>query len=121
MNGTNVFVCGTLMRGECAHSFLADAKFVGEYCLRDYAIYNLGWYPGICPKQGSIVYGEVYAVDDRMLRETDRYEGEGSLYRRTPVTVENDRERIDAATYVYAQEIHKIEIADGRWNHGENR
>ena len=121
MNGTIVFVYGTLMRGERAHSYLSKAEFVGEYRLSDYAIYNLGWYPGIRPKAGSVVYGEVYAVDDRMLKEMDRYEGEGSLYHRTPVTVENDRERIDAVAYVYAQEIHGNEIAGGRWNHGENR
>lgn len=121
MNSTNVFVYGTLMRGERAHSFLADAEYVGEFYLRDYAIYSLGLYPGIRQKKGSVVYGEVYAVDERMLREMDRYEGEGSLYNRTPVTVERDNERIDAVAYVYAQEIHGNEIAGGRWNHGKNR
>lgn len=120
MNGTNVFVYGTLMRGGRAHSFLADAEYVGKFCLRDYAIYNLGRYPGIRPKKGSVVYGEVYSVDDGMLREMDRYEGEGSLYHRTPVTVGNEKERLGAVAYVYAQEIRDNEIAGGRWNHGEN-
>ena len=121
MSGTNVFVYGTLMRGERAHSFLSDAEYIGEFCLHDYAIYNLGWYPGIRQKKGSVVYGEVYAADDGMLREMDRYEGEGSLYHRTPVTVENENGRIGAVAYVYAQEIHGSEIAGGRWNHGGNR
>lgn len=118
---TNVFVYGTLMRGEGAHFYLSKAKFAGEYRLRDFAIFNLGWYPGIRPRKGGVVYGEVYAVDDGMLRDMDRYEGEGSLYHRTPVTVENDKERIDAVAYVYAQEIGGNEIAGGRWNHGGNR
>lgn len=119
MNCTNVFVYGTLMRGERAHAYLSDAVFIGTYCLRDYAIYNLGLYPGIRPKTGSSVYGEVYAVDAKMLQEMDRYEGEGSLYRRTPVTVENEKERIDAVAYVYAREIHGNELAGGRWNPSE--
>ena len=116
MNGTNVFVYGTLMRGESAHSYLSEAAFVGEYRLRDYAIYNLGRYPGIRPKKGSVVYGEVYAVDDGMLKEMDRYEGEGSLYHRTPVVVENETESVSAVAYVYAREIRGGEIAEGRWN-----
>ena len=120
MSSTNVFVYGTLMHGERAHSFLADAEFVGTYCLRDYAIYNLGWYPGIRPKKGSIVYGEVYAVDDGMLREMDLYEGEGSLYHRTPVIAQNEKECLHAVAYVYAREIQGNEIAEGRWNHGGN-
>ena len=120
MNGTNVFVYGTLMRGERAHSYLSKAEFVGEYRLSDYAIYNLGWYPGIRPKKGSVVYGEVYAVDDGMLREMDRYEGEGSLYHRTPVVAENETGTVDAVVYVYAREIRGNEIAKGRWNHGRN-
>lgn len=117
---TNVFVYGTLMRGEGAHSYLSKAEFVGEYRLCNYAIYDLGWYPGIRPKKGSIVYGEVYAVDDRMLRDMDRYEGEGSLYHRTPVVVESDSGTVNAVAYVYAREIHGDEIAGGKWNHGRD-
>ena len=117
---TNVFVYGTLMRGEGAHSYLAKAEFIGEYRLPDYAIYDLGWYPGIRPKTGCCVYGEVYAVDNRMLQEMDRYEGEGSLYHRMPVVVENETGTLDAVAYVYAREINGQKIEGGRWNHGRN-
>ncbi len=116
MNITNVFVYGTLMRGEGAHAYLSKAEFIGEYCLHDYAIYNLGWFPGIRRKTGSCVYGEVYTVDDRMLCEMDRYEGEGSLYHRTPVVVENKSGTVNAVAYVYVREIHGDEIAGGKWN-----
>ena len=115
----NVFVYGTLMRGESAHSYLAKAEFIGDYRLCDYAIYNLGWVPGILPKAGSCVYGEVYAVDDRMLHEMDRYEGEGSLYHRTPIAVENETGTVDAVAYVYAREIKGHEIKGGKWNERE--
>ena len=66
------------------------------------------------------MYGEVYAVDNRMLAEMDRYEGEGSLYHRTPVVVENETGTVDAVVYVYAREIKGLEIEGGRWNHGNH-
>ena len=111
-----VFVYGTLMRGERAHAFLSGARFVGEYCLKDYAMYDLGWYPGICPSPGDAVYGELYEVDGDMLREMDGYEGEGRLYHRTQVTVRNGAEKRSAFVYVYAQEIFGEKIEGGKWN-----
>ena len=110
-----VFVYGTLMRGERAHSFLNGARFLGEYTLADYALYNLGWYPGIRQKAGSRVFGEAYEVDAAMLKEMDRYEGEASLYHRTPVHVQNDDCVIDALAYVYAREISDRLIESGSW------
>lgn len=111
----NIFVYGTLMRGERAHSYLANAEFVGEYCLKDYALYNLSWYPGIRPKTGSSVFGEVYEIDADLLPEMDRYEGEGDLYHRTPVIVENRNGTIDALAYVYAHENIGGLIEGGNW------
>lgn len=111
----NIFVYGTLMRGERAHSYLADAGFIGEYCLKDYALYNLGWFPGIRPKKGSNVFGEVYEISADKLPGMDAYEGEGHLYHRTPVVVENDNGRIDVQAYVYAHEIRSGIIEGGDW------
>ena len=111
----NIFVYGTLMQGECAHSYLADAKFIGEYRLKDYALYNLGWYPGIRPKKDSSVIGEVYEIDAGMLLRMDAYEGEGHLYNRKPVVAENENGRIDVQAYVYAREIRSGIIEGGDW------
>ncbi len=111
----NIFVYGTLMQGERAHSYLADAKFIGEYRLKDYALYNLGWYPGIRPKKDSSVIGEVYEIDAGMLLRMDAYEGEGHLYNRMPVVAENENGRIDVQAYVYAREIRSGIIEGGDW------
>jgi hypothetical protein len=46
----------------------------------------------------------------------DRYEGEGELYHRVPVTAENDSETIQTYVYVYAREITRNEIKGGKWN-----
>jgi len=110
-----IFVYGTLMRGERAQAYLANAKFVGEYRLKDYALYNLGRYPGIRPMAGGTVYGEVYEITADMLPEMDRYEGEGSLYHRGPVIVQNDSGEIGAQAYVYAHEIRNGRIENGNW------
>lgn len=112
----SVFVYGTLMRGERAHSFLSGAKFIGEYRLDDYAMYNLGWFPGIYPSSGDFVFGEVYQVDLGTLQEMDVYEGEGHLYRRTQVAVQNKAGMIDAFVYVYVREIFGDKIEGGKWN-----
>ena len=111
----NIFVYGTLMRGERAHSFLAGAKYLGEYCLKDYALYNLGRYPGIRPLAGGTVYGEVYEIDAGMLPEMDAYEGEGSLYFRTELTAGNENGTIKALAYVYAHEVAGRRIEGGNW------
>ncbi len=111
----NIFVYGTLMQGERAHSYLADAKFIGEYRLKDYALYNLGWYPGIRPKKDSSVIGEVYEIDASMLLRMDAYEGEGHLYHRMHVVAENENGRIDVQAYVYAHEIRSGIIEGGDW------
>lgn len=115
----NVFVYGTLMRGERAHSFLSGAKYLGEFCLKDFAMYNLGWFPGIRPSSGDTVFGEVYQVDSDMIQRMDHYEGEGTLYRRTSVVVESKAGNLAALVYVYAHEIYGDKIEGGKWNERE--
>jgi gamma-glutamylcyclotransferase (GGCT)/AIG2-like uncharacterized protein YtfP len=115
-NRSPVFVYGTLMRGQSAHAYLSDAEYAGEYRLPGYAMYDLGRYPGIVPKPGQTVYGEVYRVSDRMLREMDRYEGEGSLYHRVRVNAENESGTASVYVYVYAKKTGSRLIPDGRWN-----
>ena len=48
----NVFVYGTLMRGERAARMLSEGIYKGEYVLNDYAMYDLGPFPGIKEKPG---------------------------------------------------------------------
>ena len=111
----NVFVYGTLMRGERAHSYLKGAVFMGEYLLRDHEMYDLGRYPAIAPADGGVVYGEVYGITPDMLVEMDSYEGEGFLYNRKTVNVENEGGRLEAFVYVYARELYGKKIEGGRW------
>ena len=111
-----VFVYGTLMKDQSAAHHMDRAEFLGEAILEDYAIYDLGWYPGIKPCRGEQVYGEVYMVDDDMLQQMDRYEGEGFLYLRKLVMVKmSDRTR-EAFVYVYNHEVNENQLIHGRWD-----
>ena len=98
----SVFVYGTLMRGERAAHLMAEGKFAGEYVLPGYALYDLGRYPGILPKAGAEVDGEVYHVSDTMLSAMDDYEDEGTLYHRRKVTVTGECGMLSVWVYVYA-------------------
>ena len=97
-----IFVYGTLMKGERAENLLAGSEFLGNYFLKDYAMYDLGSYPGIVEQKGQGVAGEAYLVPAERMEAIDSYEGEGSLYHRRIVPVSNHEKTIFAKVYVYA-------------------
>lgn len=111
-----VFVYGTLMKGQRAAHILAGSDFGGYFQLKDYAMYNLGRYPGIVPCDGELVQGELYFVSDEMLAVMDEYEGEGDLYLRTKVRVWSGETSVDAEVYVYNRDIISYERMRGTWN-----
>lgn len=82
-----VFVYGTLMKGQRANAKLNGATYIGKGVLRDYRMFSLGAYPGIQPHIGGSVVGELYEVDEACIPDLDRYEGEGTLYRRETVEI----------------------------------
>ena len=95
-----IFVYGTLMSGQRASGYLDGCELLGRYCLRDYAMYNLGAYPGIVPKMGETVFGEVWNIPVARLPELDAYEGEGSLYHRRTVIVEREGDVVLVQAYI---------------------
>lgn len=111
-----IFVYGTLMKGQRAAHKMEGSCFVGCFQLKDYAMYNLGRYPGIVLCDGELVQGELYFVSDEMLARMDEYEGEGDLYLRTKVKVWSGQECLDAEVYVYNRDITGYEKMQGSWN-----
>lgn len=83
-----VFVYGTLRRG-CARpmsirfpnsKFITDARVIGS-------LYDLGAHPGLLLNESSaLVTGEVYEVDDEILKRLDDFEA-SSHYRRKQVEI----------------------------------
>ncbi|MEO0812200.1 MAG: gamma-glutamylcyclotransferase family protein [Myxococcota bacterium] len=62
---TLLFAYGTLMRGEPAHSLLADAAFLGRICTaRGFGLVRLEGYPGMIESTGDVVHGELYELPD---------------------------------------------------------
>ena len=111
-----IFVYGTLMRGQRAAHMLDDCVFGGCFRLKDYGMYHLGSYPGIYPCEGESVLGELYYVDDKILARMDEYEGEGSLYLRTPVQITAGGKTADAEVYVYNYSFSGCRLMRECWN-----
>lgn len=117
INNVPVFVYGTLMKGRSASHYMQGANFLGQAELPGYAMYDLGWYPGILPGEDSIVHGEVYLVSEEMLKSMDHYEGEGFLYMRKAVPVTGIEECPEAQVYVYLRPVDEAQrIQNGRWD-----
>lgn len=115
-NNRPAFVYGTLMKGERAEHLLAEATYVGNCQLRDYAMYHLGTYPGIKPCAGEVVLGELYLVNDQMVEKLDQYEDEGTLYDRRTVTVWLGDRPVQAEAYVYKKDVTGCPLMRKAWN-----
>ena len=115
-NSRPVFVYGTLMRGQRAHHQLSASDFAGCFCLKDYAMYHLGSYPGIVPCAGESVMGELYFVSEEMIAQMDRYEREGDLYLRRSVTLTAGENTHTAEVYVYNRNVSGFEKMRKAWN-----
>jgi gamma-glutamylcyclotransferase (GGCT)/AIG2-like uncharacterized protein YtfP len=121
--GKLIFVYGTLMTERSNHAnYLAESTFVGAGTLHGYALYDLGFYPGIKPMMNEIVKGELFLVNSSTLKQLDSLEGEGHLYDR--VTVEVRGSAVDswlAQTYVYRGDVlpgRKIKKENQPWRKG---
>ena len=110
-NTRQVFVYGTLMKGEYNHIFLEESKFIKTTSIHGYDMYNVGYYPAIIPGD-SIIPGELYEVPSYDMPRIDGLEGEGSLYiRKCESTSDNSL----AYIYEYAQETEGLERISS-WN-----
>ncbi len=111
-----LFVYGTLKKGERAHIFLKNAQFLGRACVSGFELYDLGEYPGAKRGKG-VVKGEVYLVEEDLLKLLDEYEEEGIEYKRILVEAEmEDGRKVRAWFYEYLGEVEgKGLIPSGEW------
>lgn len=84
MNNHLVFIYGSLRRGGPGamsirfpnSKFITDAKVSGS-------LYDLGAYPGLLVNESnSMVIGEVYEVDDELLKKLDEFEASSNYWRK---------------------------------------
>ena len=112
----NLFVYGTLKKGQRANHYLKDAKFIGNATTKD-SIFdmqsNQGLYPFVFLDGNKRILGEVYSVPMDELKFLDMYEGyrpDGSgLYLRNEFdyVLENGQE-IKAIMYYQKANVHNL-------------
>lgn len=102
----NVFVYGTLMRGEANHAnYLCSDWCRGKATVSGFEMYDIGAFPGIVPGEGTVP-GELYEVGYETLKKLDHLEGEGNLYIRRSVPVATSAgDRTFAWAYIYNDDI----------------
>jgi gamma-glutamylaminecyclotransferase len=87
-----VFVYGTLMRGQTNHRYLEHARFLGPArTLPTFRLYNMGFYPAMAAEGRDAIEGEVYEVDPATLVELDRLESHPRVYQRTLIALGDGR------------------------------
>jgi gamma-glutamylcyclotransferase (GGCT)/AIG2-like uncharacterized protein YtfP len=113
-----VFVYGTLRQGgiRAMPGLFPAAKFVGMAKITG-SLYDLGAYPGLVLDESSTpVTGEVYEIDDEILRELDEIEA-SSNYRREQIEVSSDNQKLPC--WVYGPELESYSltrlIPSGDW------
>jgi gamma-glutamylcyclotransferase (GGCT)/AIG2-like uncharacterized protein YtfP len=76
-----VFVYGSLKRGEYNHCHIAAQEFLGEGSVRDYGLYvTHGRYPYAAALDGARIVGEVYRVDAATGMMLDAFEASDGYY-----------------------------------------
>ena len=99
-----VFVYGTLRKGQCNHHYFLDrSKFLGmAKTKKKYALYGSG-VPFLSRSRAvSQVIGEVYSVDDATLSRLDQLEGHPDVYTREQAEVVlEDGTELTAWIYFY--------------------
>ena len=108
------------MNGQSAHELIKDSECRGIYALKNYAMFDLGAYPGIKERNGETIVGEVYVIDKNLIPELDRYEGEGSLFVRKQLEVVSDKEKITANAYIYLGSVDHKPIKNEMWGVDDN-
>ena len=97
MASRNIFVYGTLRRGEHNNCLLDESKYQGTYETEpEYELRNFGVFPGLMLNGSTSVRGEVYKVNERTLEELDYHEGHPTFYRRMPIKLKSHREKVEA-------------------------
>jgi gamma-glutamylcyclotransferase (GGCT)/AIG2-like uncharacterized protein YtfP len=114
-SGYRLFVYGTLQNPYYLSLVIGREADVVPAVLSNYekVVSHLS-FPFIVPRKGGVVVGRlVEGLNDAELERTDRYESEGQMYVREPVTVTSNDEQVEAFTYVAGPELLAERIPEG--------
>jgi gamma-glutamylcyclotransferase (GGCT)/AIG2-like uncharacterized protein YtfP len=118
MNKQLVFVYGTLRRGgtRAMPTIFPDSTFVEEAKVHG-RLYDFGEYPGLqLEESNSLVVGEVYEIDDEILKHLDDIEAESHYLRKQLELSLGDR-RMMSWVYVFDPQFYSrlALIESGDW------
>lgn len=113
---TPLFVYGTLMRGERAHTALRGARFLGAArTAPSFALVDAGSFPGLVAGGRTSVVGEIYLVPGHLLAAIDAYEDVHlGIYGRAPLLVSGRRVETYLLDPVRADGLPHIRSGDWR-------
>jgi gamma-glutamylaminecyclotransferase len=117
MDGTTIFVYGTLKRGCRNHSAIQSGAFLGEARTEPgYGLVDCGSYPGLVRAEGCAgVAGELYLVDEELLAALDRFENAPNEFERAAIRLSDGRE---AQAYFYRGETACLPACGPVWREG---
>ena len=114
-----IFVYGTLKKGNSAEHLLDEGLFIGEAVTHPrYHIYDVGFPGMVVGGETGGVHGEVYDVDEKCIVGLDEYEGEGFLFGREEIELEDGSA---AMAYIFLHPIEEKDthIQNGIWKEEE--
>ena len=118
-----LFVYGTLRKGEKNHYLIRKAECIEQNVYIYGSMYDTGaGYPAIRLDASQKVCGELYRIDDEMLRIVDRLEGyrperNENLYERIHIQVFGEDREYEALVYVAGTSLNGLTdcIQSGDW------
>ena len=110
-----LFVYGTLMRGEPGHRLMRGARLVASARTpARFDLVDMGGYPALVEGGGTSVAGELYAVDLGLFDTLDAYEDvHDSLYERADILVAG--RRVQAYLLPRSRATARQRIRSGDW------
>jgi gamma-glutamylaminecyclotransferase len=113
---TNIFVYGTLKRGQRSHHILQNQEFLGEALTQPlYRLYDTGSHPALVDdrQNGIAVHGEVWQVSEEALQKLDEYEEAPDYFSRRPILLEGWASKVEA--YFFNGDVTKLKDSGDRW------
>ena len=108
-----VFVYGTLKRGQRNAHYLQAAEYLGDFVTGEaYWMFEFDDYPAVCERGRDAIYGEVYRVTDRQFALLDELEWYPDYYQRIVIPTEFG----EAWMYIVRSELCQgRQRISGRW------
>jgi len=111
-----IFVYGTLKRGQRRHELLLGQVFLREaVTLPRYRLYDNGRYPCLveAPESGVAVTGEIWQVEEDVLKRLDDYEGVPDLYVRRRILLQEQASPV--WSYFFCGDVTDLKDCGSAW------